>query len=55
MSGYRKHGDTTQNGHHQKVYKQQLLDRVWRKGNPLTQWMGMQTDIATMENSVGYR
>ena len=25
MSGYRKRGDTSQNGHHQKVYKQQIL------------------------------
>ena len=23
-----------QNGHHQKIYKQQMLERVWRKGNP---------------------
>ena len=26
--------------------------RVWRKGNPLTLLVGMQTSIATMENSV---
>ena len=30
----------------------QPLERVWRKGNPLTLLMGMQTSIATMENSV---
>ena len=35
-----------------KVYKQQMLERVWRKGNPLTLLVGMQTSIATMENSV---
>ena len=30
---------TTQNGHHQKIYKQKLLERVQRKGNPPThQW-----------------
>ena len=29
-----------QNGHHQKVYKQ-MLERVWRKGNPLALLMGM--------------
>ena len=29
-----------------------MLERVWRKGNPLTLLMGMQTSIATMENSV---
>ena len=27
---------------------------LWRKGNPLTLWVGMQTSIATMENSVGF-
>ena len=27
---------TGQNGHHQKIYKQYMLERVWRKGNPLT-------------------
>ena len=26
--------------------------RVWRKGNPLTLLVGMQTSTATMENSV---
>ena len=29
-----------------------MLERVWRKGNPLTLLVGMQTSIATMENSV---
>ena len=28
------------------------LERVWRKGNPLTLLVGMQTSTATMENSV---
>ena len=36
----------------QKVYKQQILERVGRKGNPLTLLVGMQTSIATMENYV---
>ena len=35
-----------------KVYKQQMLERVWRKGNPLTLLVGMQTSTAAMENSV---
>ena len=35
-----------------KVYKQQMLERVWRKGNPLTLLVGMQNSTATMENSV---
>ena len=41
-----------QNGHHQKVYKQQILDRVQKKRNPLTLLMGMQTSTTTIENSV---
>ena len=40
-----------QNGHLQEVYKE-MLERVWRKGNPLTLLVGMQTGTATMENSV---
>ena len=28
-----------------------MLERVWRKGNPLTLLVGMQTSAATMENS----
>ena len=28
------------------------IERVWRKGNPLTLLVGMQTSTATMENSV---
>ena len=29
-----------------------MLERVWRKGNPLTLLVGMQTSTAIMENSV---
>ena len=29
-----------------------MLERVWRKGNPLTLFVGMQTSTATMEKSV---
>ena len=29
-----------------------MLERVWRKGNPFTLLVGMQTSTATMENSV---
>ena len=29
-----------------------MLERVWRKGNPLTLFVGMQTSIATMENNM---
>ena len=41
-----------QNGCYPKVYKQSMLERVWRKGNPLTLLVGMQTSTATMENNV---
>ena len=29
-----------------------MLERIWRKGNPLTLLVGMQTSTATMENRV---
>ena len=32
---------TSQKGHHQKIYKPQMLERVWRKGNPLALLVGM--------------
>ena len=41
-------------GCHHKVYKQSMLERVWRKGNPLTLLVGMQTSTATMENNVEF-
>ena len=41
-----------QNGCYQKVYKQYMLERMWKNGNPLTLLVGMQTSTATMENSV---
>ena len=43
---------TSQNGCDPKVYKKLMLERVWRKGNPLTLLVRMQTSAATMENSV---
>ena len=43
---------TSQNGYDPKVYKQQTLKKVWRKENPLTLLVGMQTSTATIENSV---
>ena len=42
---------TSQNGHHQKVYKQKILEKLWRKGNPLALLVGMQIGATTMENS----
>ena len=41
-----------QNGCYQKIYEKLMLNRVQRKGNPLTLLVGMQTSTATMENSV---
>ena len=32
---------TGQNGHCQKVYKQEMLEKVWRKGNPPALMLGM--------------
>ena len=43
---------TSQNGCYPKVYKKSMLERVWRKGNPLTLLVGMQSSIATTENNV---
>ena len=42
---------TSQNGHHQKVYKQNL-ERVQGHGTSPTLLVGMLMDTATMENSV---
>ena len=42
----------SQNGCNPKVYKQYMLKRVWRKVNPPTVLVGMQTSTATMEKSV---
>ena len=36
----------------QKSTSNKWLERVWRKGNPFTLLVGMQTNTATMENSV---
>ena len=37
----RYHLTPVRNGHHQKIYKQQMLERMWRKGNPLALLVGM--------------
>ena len=41
----------SQNGCHQKVYKQ-MLERVWRNGIPFTLLVEMQTSYTFVENSV---
>ena len=40
------------NGHHQKIYKQYMLERMWRKGNPVALLVEMKADRATMKTSV---
>ena len=42
----------SQKGYYPKVYKQYMLERVWRKGKPLTLLVGMQTSTATVKNSM---
>ena len=37
---------------HIKVHKQQVLERVWRKGNALALLVGMYIDAATMEGGM---
>ena len=41
-----------QNGHHLKVCKQKVLERMWRKGNTLALLVEIQIDTATMKNSM---
>ena len=35
-----------------KILKQQMLEKVWRKGNPATLYVGMQIGITIMENNM---
>ena len=39
-----------QNGHHQKLYKQYMLESVWGKGKLPTPLVGMYVGTVTMEN-----
>ena len=43
-----------QNGHHKEINKQQVLARLCGKGNPSTLLVGMQTGVATVENSMEF-
>ena len=45
---------TGENGHHKQSNKQQVLERLWRKGNPSALLVGLQTGAATMENSMEF-
>ena len=44
---------TSQSGHHKQI-KQQVLARLWTKGNPSTLLVGMQTGVVTVENTVEF-
>ena len=45
---------TVENGHHRQINKQQVLEKLWRKGNPSALLVGMQTGAATVENSMEF-
>ena len=45
---------TSQNGHPEQIDKQQVLERIWKKGNPSALLVGMQSDVATVENSMEF-
>ena len=42
---------TSQNGHRLKVYRELMLEKVWRKGNPPTLLVGMRVGAANVESS----
>ena len=44
---------TGQSGQHKQINKQ-MLERMRRKGNPSTLLVGMQTGVATVENSMEF-
>ena len=44
---------TSQNGHHKQINKQ-MLERMWRKGNRSALLVGMQSGVATVENSMEF-
>ena len=45
---------TGQNGHHKQSNQQQVLERLWRKGNPGALLVGLPTGEITMENSMEF-
>ena len=44
---------TSQSGQHKQISKQ-MLERMWRKGKPSALLVGMQTGVATVENSMEF-
>ena len=45
---------TGENGHHKHSNKQQVLERMWRQGNPSALLVGLQTGAATVEDSMEF-
>ena len=45
---------TPKNGSHKQTNIQQVLARLWRKVNPSTVLVGMQTGAATVENRMEF-
>ena len=45
---------TNQNGHYKQINKQQVLARLWKKGNPSALLVGMQPGDATVKNSMEF-
>ena len=41
-------------GHHKQINQQQVLARLWRKGNPSTLMVGMQTGAAPGERRLEF-
>ena len=42
-----------ENGHHKQINKQ-VLERMWRKGNPSALLVGLQTEGTTMEPNMEF-
>ena len=42
----------SQSGQNEQISRLQMLERMWRNGNPLALLVGMQTGAASLENSV---
>ena len=42
-----------ENVYHKQI-KKQVLERMWRQGSPSTLLVGMQTGVATVENSMEF-
>ena len=45
---------TVENDHHKQSNEQQVLERMWRKQNPSTLLVGLQTGATIMEDSMEF-